>query len=305
MSDQFAIRSIYVSLPILGEKRLNFTPPLDPNSHITVLVGRNGTGKSTILREIAMSFRQYFAAKSLSSRQGLGRISKIHFDSDQRSATLDLKLAVKAFRIEREDLRARQLTPNKLIALSFTPFDKFPPADDTRDLFHPDAAKPFYVYLGFKTDFRASPRARLLRSIDQLAFAAASPDSNTRAGDAFRAIGYTPIIRLDYDFGLPSGNSRSSVNEARVQELKSRLGTAPPRRDVREKPAALSVVIDFDTGFLNAQPLVDFEEIRQFTREGVLRLVSVSLGSGLIGHNQKMTVAASATAEKKTVGQRS
>ena len=30
-----------------------------------------------------------------------------------------------------------------------------------------------------------------------------------------------------------------------------------------------------------------------------------SLGSGLIGHSQKMTVAASATAEKKTVGQRS
>ena len=29
------------------------------------------------------------------------------------------------------------------------------------------------------------------------------------------------------------------------------------------------------------------------------------LGSGLIGHSQKMTVAASATAEKKTVGQRS
>jgi len=29
------------------------------------------------------------------------------------------------------------------------------------------------------------------------------------------------------------------------------------------------------------------------------------LGSGLIGHSQKMTVAESATAEKKTVGQRS
>ena len=29
------------------------------------------------------------------------------------------------------------------------------------------------------------------------------------------------------------------------------------------------------------------------------------LGSGLIDHSQKMTVAASATAEKKTVGQRS
>ena len=33
--------------------------------------------------------------------------------------------------------------------------------------------------------------------------------------------------------------------------------------------------------------------------------VPKSLGSGLIGHSQKMTVAARATAEKKTVGQRS
>jgi len=38
---------------------------------------------------------------------------------------------------------------------------------------------------------------------------------------------------------------------------------------------------------------------------GGLLARGVSLGSGLIGHSQKMTVAASATAEKKTVGQRS
>jgi CRP-like cAMP-binding protein len=36
-----------------------------------------------------------------------------------------------------------------------------------------------------------------------------------------------------------------------------------------------------------------------------LPLTQSDLGSGLIGHSQKMTVAASATAEKKTVGQRS
>ena len=39
--------------------------------------------------------------------------------------------------------------------------------------------------------------------------------------------------------------------------------------------------------------------------QGGRKLKRVFLGSGLIGHSQKMTVAASATAEKKTVGQRS
>jgi Flp pilus assembly protein TadG len=38
---------------------------------------------------------------------------------------------------------------------------------------------------------------------------------------------------------------------------------------------------------------------------GHFQSAAYTLGSGLIGHSQKMTVAASATAEKKTVGQRS
>ena len=42
----------------------------------------------------------------------------------------------------------------------------------------------------------------------------------------------------------------------------------------------------------------------QLARNGESELRE-ALGSGLIGHSQKMTVAARATAEKKTVGQRS
>ena len=39
--------------------------------------------------------------------------------------------------------------------------------------------------------------------------------------------------------------------------------------------------------------------------DNISDLLGDDLGSVLIGHSQKMTVAASATAEKKTVGQRS
>ena len=45
-------------------------------------------------------------------------------------------------------------------------------------------------------------------------------------------------------------------------------------------------------------------DIQTYADAGWVTYIS-KLGSGLIGHSQKMTVAASATAEKKTVGQRS
>jgi hypothetical protein len=177
------------------------------------------TGKSTILREIAMSFRQYFASESLRSRQGLARLSQIHIICDQQPATLNLKLEAKAFRAEREAVRTAKLAPSKLIALSFTPFDKFPPADDTRHLGRPDAVVPFYVYLGFKSDFRLSPRARLLRSIDQLAFAASVPNhirnmgAIARIGRAARPV--TTFFASRWRTGIWIANS-PAVNAAAI-----------------------------------------------------------------------------------------
>jgi predicted ATPase len=57
MTTQFAINSIDVDLPSLGRKRLPFSDATDVVSRSTILIGRNGTGKSTILRELAMAFR--------------------------------------------------------------------------------------------------------------------------------------------------------------------------------------------------------------------------------------------------------
>ena len=56
-------------------------------------------------------------------------------------------------------------------------------------------------------------------------------------------------------------------------------------------------------GVLDTPNEIQFDSI---VRDAAKALGSpIALGSRLIGHSQKMTVAASATAEKKTVGQRS
>lgn len=277
MTTLFAIESIDVDLPMLGQRRLKLVEPSRASSRITVLIGRNGTGKSTILRELAMSFRQYFAAKALRSRQGLGRISEIRIVSDQQREILAVESDAKSFRKEREEIIRRGGGPTRLIALSFTPFDKFPPVDDTTDLGRHDAVKPFYVYLGFKSDFRMSPRARLLRSIDALAFADSTAQSDGRVERAFAAIGYTPVIRLSYAFNPKGfGMSKLPVDRARIEMLAEQLRAAASWSPASQR-TSLSYEIDFRHGRRDASIPIDFEEVRELTRARILRLNSVTL----------------------------
>ncbi|MBB5708381.1 AAA family ATPase [Sphingopyxis panaciterrulae] len=283
MTTQFAIRAVNVDLPMLGTQRLSFSNPTELASHSTILVGRNGTGKSTILRDLVMALRAYFATNALQSRQGLGRISSIEIDSEGRHVELNFGADVKQFKDERDSLRGEGWAPSKVIALSFTPFDKFPPIDDTlpRPGSRPETARtivdPFYVYLGFKNDFRSSPRARLLRTIDQLAFAESTVQSDERVVDAFDAIGYSPVIELEYEFtpGWRSGRYQSDFDEQRLKELESML-EGHVRSDGKRR-RRMTYYIDFRFGRRDASIPIDFEEIRRLTDARVLRLGSVKL----------------------------
>lgn len=277
MAEQFTISTVDVDLPMLGLQRLKFAKGTDAASRSTILIGRNGTGKSTILRELAMAFRAYFASRTLKSRQGLGRVSQIGIVSDGVAVDLHIGSDSKSFRIERDALRTEGRGPTKLIALSFTPFDKFPPSDDTRSPHRDDIKKPFYVYLGFKNDFRASPRARLLRSIDQLAFAQSTPQSDQRVVEAFDAIGYLPIIEINYSFD-PSrpGSARRRIDEPRLKELADRLAASAGESD-HGRPHEISYLIDFRYGRRDASLPIDYEEVRELLNANILRLTSVTM----------------------------
>lgn len=210
MPSRFAITTVDVDLPTIGSQTLKFSRGSSHQSQTTVLVGRNGTGKSSVLRELAMSFRAYFSKRDLKSRQGMGRVSHIGISSDDANAMLNVTADAKAFRSERDSLRT--LGPAKVIALSFTPFDKFPPADDTRESGYSGGENPFYVYLGFKAEYRISPRARLLRSIDQLTFAERTAQGDHRVVQTRRdrlsalvTISYEPAQGSSRDRPSPSG----------------------------------------------------------------------------------------------------
>ncbi|MBD3762844.1 AAA family ATPase [Rhizorhabdus sp.] len=277
MAEQFTISTVDVDLPMLGKQRLQFAKATDEASRSTILVGRNGTGKSTILRELAMAFRSYFASRTLKSRQGLGRVSHIGIVSDGVAADLHVGSDSKSFRVERDSLRAEGRGPTKLIALSFTPFDKFPPSDDTRSPYRADIKEPFYVYLGFKNDFRASPRARLLRSIDQLAFAQSSPQSDHRVVEAFDAIGYLPIIEITYTFDpYRLGSARRHIDEPRLKKLSDEIATRARESDNGRRHEII-YLIDFRYGRRDSSIPIDYEEVRELMGANILRLTSVTM----------------------------
>ncbi|UIK19379.1 AAA family ATPase [Rhizobium leguminosarum] len=272
MTSRFAITTVDVDLPRIGRQTLSFSKRSVEENQTTILVGRNGTGKSSILRELAMSFRAYFSKRELKSRQGMGWVSHIGISCDGYDATLNVTADRKVFRREREDLQA--LRPTRVIALSFTPFDKFPPADDIRDNMPGDSRDPFYIYLGFKADVRMSPRSRLLRSIDQLAFSERTPFGDQRVVETLNAIGYGPVVTITYELSpkVPPADLESRSSEL-VDFLTGYQGERAPKSDRH----SFSLVIDFSTGETIPEVPIELDELRTFLRQGIVKVSSIVL----------------------------
>lgn len=275
MARNFAISSITVSLPLLGPQQLTLSKATYSKNRSTIIVGRNGSGKSTILRDVTMALRSYFATQKLKSRQGINSVSKIEITADERSAVINVDADASEFLPQRDRLRDQGFAPSRLIALSFTPFDKFPPADETRDASGGWQPDPFYVYLGHKSEFRYSPRSRLLRSIDNLTHAKAGSEGSARIVQAFSTLGYRPAVRLRYQLQPGSINRMGSFRSP---------STDPGQLDIflayasnRSTRGELRYEIDFGTGHHVTEMPVGYDEIRSLARDNVVRLMSVTL----------------------------
>ena len=275
MTTEFSITAVNAVLPLLGEKRLNFGKPSGTASYSTILVGRNGSGKSTILRELAMAMRSYFPDDPPRSRHGRGSISQIEVSSEGESATLNLLSDVQRYQFEREALRSRKIGPSKVIALSFMQHDKFPP-DESRRKDSRTTSKAFYVNLGAKSAFQNSPRARLMRSIEHLADAHAEPQSDERIIQAFEAIDYLPEIKISYTFGP---KKTININDPDYAYLESLIEELKNYVKMRSQPSSDDpfYVIDFANNRHDWSIPMEYGKLRTLMRAGVLRVSSVML----------------------------
>lgn len=190
----FAITHVKVNLPYLGVRHIELGREPSAQSFATVLIGRNGSGKSSLLREILSLLRGGASSVGVRAR------------SWQMIEEISIAVAGERLVLSKENRASasslHEFLPTKIIALSFTPFDKFPARDDTVNSPDPSGFSdqaPFYVYLGFKNESgRSSPKARLMKTLDTLAFKHVHGQIDERVCKTLSAIGYQPRMEISY-----------------------------------------------------------------------------------------------------------
>ncbi len=246
----FSIQELTVRLPMLGERTIGTVRKHDAPrpSNVTILIGRNGSGKSTILRDVIQILRPL--GQLGRARAAAFSVLRLAMRRGERAAIVEGGEV--AERSEANVMpEAGNALPEKLIALSFTPFDKFPVRDDLSD--EEDTRSPFYVYLGFKTENgRSSVASRLLRTLDRLAFREHSERADNGVATMLADIGYAPRIELSFSLSprvrdhLRKGISPSPAASRQMAELEATgiMGLFRPRRF----DETIDMLIDFETG---------------------------------------------------------
>jgi hypothetical protein len=114
-----------------GPRAVGFTPSIDGNANFTILIGRNGTGKSRFLGDLARAF--IYLESQRSKKQEEWRLSQdqpfrnLEYQVDGNAYSVDSSGGyIHVFRNERPcEWRDVQL-PSRVVALTISPFDKFP-----------------------------------------------------------------------------------------------------------------------------------------------------------------------------------
>lgn len=258
------------------------------------MIGRNGSGKSTLLRDIVAAFRSiadtgHTAARSSRAWKVLDRL---HVSADGLAFEIEPYRKEKISPESDKSLLQRGL-PTRVIAVSFTPYDKFSARDDVivnerRDLLEV-SVDPFYVYLGLKTENGgASPRARFLRAVSRLTNRGFDQEADDRIANTLAAIGYLP--RLNIKFRV-SGQLEEYVRayqkrrEISLSEI-GRFSKQTPHNgdhiisygdDIAEAIVTrkVSMFVDFASGYKKSS--IDQNIIAELVERGILIASSVQL----------------------------
>jgi len=209
------------SLPLLNlrerELAVAFSPERSPRNSrpfVSVVIGKNGVGKSRLLARIAGIFHDLDRDRRQRPSHDLtvnrlaylcdGTVCEMMFDRD----------GVRAAGMNGQPVASTALPlPSRVIALTTTPFDKFRIPDSL--LFPSRKQKETlsdqperYTYIGLRDGRNSlSPTSVIFRSIDGLFEASRfGADRRTRIAEVFGFLGYEPSLEIVYEVALDRGH---------------------------------------------------------------------------------------------------
>jgi predicted ATPase len=206
-----------------GERELDvaFSPKrLHPDLHpfVSVVIGKNGVGKSRLLARIAGTFEDLDRNKSHRHPRDL-TVARLVYQCDGHVCELSFDHeGAPTARMDRRPCEIKDVPlPSKVIALTTTPFDKFrlPESLLRQSRFFSQQQQPMpadrperYVYLGLREARNSlSPISVIFRSIDGL-FEASHFEAGRRmrVAEVFGFLGYEPSLQVLYEVAFDRGH---------------------------------------------------------------------------------------------------
>lgn len=218
-------------------RELTFTFPKmiakDENA-FTVIIGKNGSGKSRLLGQIAKTFRSSDPPRNvIRARVDFSNLTHQRFSLGYsiNNETVDLDLFRGVVSSSRDNAVPR---PRRVICTSVTPFDKFPierrPRTNLED-YKSFTENTNYRYLGAKNQLgQYSSRSQLARFIESLFLASEkSPIEVQRLSNVFQYLGYQPRLQVRYGTVL-NFDQREQFHSA-LESIESFRGYVNYRRE--------------------------------------------------------------------------
>lgn len=270
------------------------------DNRISVILGKNGQGKSRALSAIAISFQLLQRFRSAGSKRSLP-VSRLEYLMDGRHHLItceasDIRLEIDG---HPKPLDLARL-PSRVVGLSMTPFDKFPIGNEPRQLhlFEPDQPD-IYAYLGMRERMgRASSTALLNRAVEGM-FARIGLDDRGRITHVFDMLGFKPrltiVYRLEHSdalrqlagggdppnvITLGARASYNSYNLDRLQRILNEGGEPVERlRTAAQTAISLSdrnyVSVELDLREPDSASFQVHEHLQEIRRAGMARLFAV------------------------------
>jgi predicted ATPase len=187
---------------------------VQPGPWVSVVIGKNGVGKSRLLAGIAEVFDAMYRGRDKIRTEGLS-ISKVAYLCDGARCEIftDMDFGLRAMVNGQPCSPFNLPLPSKVIALTTTPFDKFRISRSLLTLpmkeeaISPDQDR--YIYLGLRDRTgRASPTAPIYRALEGLFEASTAGEiRRLKIADVFEFLGYQPQVEVRYEFSM-SGMKR-------------------------------------------------------------------------------------------------